>query len=303
MMQSLFRPFLLSLALIVVSAAPLRARSERIDFALDGLERHVILTVPDGLDRPAPLILALHGVLEDGASMQTAISRGRFDAFADRHGVVVAYPSAWGRVWSIGEGAAPLPHQRDDLAYLERVIEIAGENAKIDRDRIFIAGFSMGGMAGLSLACKRPGLVRAVATVASGLPGDLVDDCRAHPPDGVLVMHGTEDPIVPFAGGDVPAGLASRMPLLGFEATLAVFTEAKRCRFPPQETAWDAKDDDTRVIRLGWYRCARGAVEGYRIESGGHRWPSGGPFVPFTGIVSKEIDGAAAIWGFFSRFK
>lgn len=297
---------LLARLLALVLAAPLPAQS--ISFEIGGQTRNVTFTIPAGLDAPAPLVLVLHGVFEDGTRMRDEVTRQRFDTFADRFGFVVAYPSAHDGLWDIGEGqgAVNLNPRRDDIAFLDRVIDEAATRAPIDRRRVFAAGFSMGGMMSYSLACKRPGLIRAIATVAMPLPQVFADDCRAAPPAGVLLLHGTDDPIVPYAGGPIRSGLTAETELLSHDASLALFTARKGCA-APRETIYDARDDRTRVIRSTWDRCADGgAVEGYRIEGAGHRWPAGGPLFPGTllvGPTTKEIEGAAAIWGFFSRFQ
>lgn len=300
------RSLLLSLLFMaLVAAAPARSETTRISFEMDDLDREILLTVPRGIDRPTALVVALHGLLETAESMRERVTRHRLDALAERYGFVVVYPSAWGRVWNLGEGAGAerLLPRRDDLAFLRRAIAEARKRAPIDPDRIFVTGYSMGGMVGLSLACKTPGLVRAVAYVASALPEMFVDDCGAHPPDGVLVINGTADDVVPFEGGPVISGPLARMQLASFEESLAFFGARNGCRGAPDIREWDAKDDYTSVERRGWYHCRRGAVEGYSVEGGGHRWPSGGPILPVTGRTTYEIDGSAAVWGFFSRFQ
>jgi polyhydroxybutyrate depolymerase len=302
-MMRLFAPLILALG--IFATAPATAETREIIVEQDGLPRSFLLTVPEGLNGPAPLVLALHGLLETGESMQLRVARTRLDIFAEKYGFIVAYPSAWGRVWNLGEGtgAARLTPKRDDLAFLDRVIAETASRASIDRRRIFVAGFSMGGMMGFSFACKRPGLIRAISATASLIPAMLADDCAAHPPEGVLVIHGTEDDVVPFDGGPVISGPFAMMSLASYDETLRFFARRNGCRTPPERRDWDAKNDNTSVTRSGWYHCARGAVEGYRIEGGGHRWPSGGPILPVTGRTTREIDGTAAVWGFFSRFR
>lgn len=297
----LFAIFLLAL----IRPLPTTAGTEILNFEFGGLDREIILTVPEGLDGRVPLVLALHGVLEDAESMRERVTRHRLDAMAEKYGFVVAYPSGWGRVWNLDEGvgAERLLPRRDDLAFLEHTIAVARSRAQIDPNRIFVAGYSMGGMMGLSLACKRPGLVRAIAIVASALPEMFVDDCRAHPPEGVLVIHGTDDRVLPVEGGPIISGPLALMQLLGFQRTLNLFAAVKGCSGAPETRIWDAKSDSTSVSRQGWYDCAQGAVEGYRVEGGGHRWPSGGPILPVTGATTYEIEGSAAVWGFFSRFR
>lgn len=284
--------------LIVLLALP--ARAETLRFTLDGLEREVLVITPEHPARPAPLILVLHGVLETGPRM-AATTRHRFDALAEEHGFVVAYPSAVHRVWNVGEGpgAARLLPQRDDLAFLDQIIAVINSRSEIDPSRIFIAGFSQGGILGLSYACKRPGAVAGVAVVGMTLPQMLRDDCTAAPAFAVMVAHGTDDPIVPFDGGPIISGLGSRMQLLSHDATLAFFAGRAGCEAHGATVEIDALDDGTSVRRSDWAGCDV-PVRGYRIEGGGHKWPSGGPDLPFIGRETMEIDGATEIWEFFS---
>jgi len=299
---------LFTFLIVTLFAAPLLAESEEITFEFGGLEREVLLTVPDTLDGPAPLVLAIHGLLENGAAMRNRVTLRRLDALAERYGFVVAYPSAIGLVWSPG---TPLPTRapgpaRDDPAYLKAVIDLVRDRVAIDERRIFATGFSQGGLMSFALACRNPGLIRAVASVAMPLPEALTADCARHPPDGVMFVHGTEDPIVPFDGGPIPAGPRASTELKSFDASVEFFRRTKGCAGSGEIRTWDARDDGTEVLRRAWYGCRRGAVEGYRVEGMGHRWPSGGPLFPvaaITGETTREIDGAATVLGFFSRFK
>jgi len=295
----------LFLACLLTCLAALPGRAETLRFEQDGLERYFALTIPDGLDAPAPLILVLHGVLENEAQLRR-VTRGRFDALAREYGFVVAYPSAFLKVWNIGEGegAASLLPYRDDLAYLERVIAEVRARAPIDSRRIFVAGFSQGGMMTYALACKRPGLIRAITTVSMGLPTLLADDCTAHPPQGASLIHGTADHVVAYEGGPVISGLNGvEIALMSHAASVDFFTRRLGCTAPEPERIYDTQDDGTRVIRRVYRGCPGRAVEDYVIEGGGHTWPDGAGFVAQWEPVTREIDGASAAWGFFSRFR
>lgn len=298
--------FVTSVFFMLLAAGAAQSDTREIEFTQDGLTRSYLITVPDGLTGPAPLVLALHGLLEQSQSMRKRVARGRLDIFAEKYGFVVVYPSAWGRVWNIGEGtgARRLLPQRDDLAYLARVVADTRASFNIDPDRIFIVGYSLGGITSFSMACRNPGLFRAVAAVASQFPEMFSDDCANALPDGVLLIHGTEDAVIPFEGGPVISGPLALMEMKSFSNSLAFFTRSKGCAGAPELRRWDDKPDGMSVLRSGWYRCRDGgAVEGYEIVGGGHRWPSGGPILPMTGSTTHEIDGTAAVWGFFSRFQ
>ena len=292
----------LFLCLLLV-AAPSPGVADTLRFTLDGHRRSALVTVPETLISPAPLILVLHGVLETGPRI-AANTRHRFDALARRNGFIAAYPSALHRVWNVGEGpgAASLVTDRDDLAFLDAVIAAIGTLAEIDRTRIFVAGFSQGGILGLSYACKRPGRLAGVAVVGMTLPEMLRDDCTEAPAFPVLMMHGTDDPVVPFEGGRIISGWGAEMTLLSHDASLAFFTSRAGCAGIGATATFDAERDGTSVTRTDWAGCDV-PVRGYRITGGGHKWPSGGPDLPFIGRATQEVDGAGEIWAFFSTLE
>jgi len=300
-----------TLLLVLLLSAPLRAETSvttEIDFEFEGLPRNFIVTIPVGLEGPAPMILVLHGLLETGSAMRERVTAGRFEEIARDFGVVVVYPNAFTRVWNLGEGigAERIVPRRDDLAYLQRVIEMVRARVEIDPARVFASGFSQGGLMSFALACKNPDLIRAVASVAMSLPEGLAEDCARHPPDGVLLIHGSEDWVVPIEGGDIASGPGTTMALMSHERSVEFFRLIKGCSGPPETRRWDARDDGTVVDRQGWYDCAVGAVEGYHVDGMAHRWPSGTSLLPIAPRIDRntyEIDGAAAIWGFFSRFQ
>lgn len=295
------------LVLAFLCAGAARAEEIRLDLQRDGLSRSALVVIPDRRGGPAPVIFVLHGVIETGAIIRAVTDR-RFEALAAEHGWVVVYPSAFLRVWNVGEGqgAAQLRPRRDDLGYLDAVLDAVAARVAVDRDRVFAAGFSQGGIMSFAWACKRPGKIRAIAVAGMALPRLLADDCAAHPPEGVLLAHATHDQVVPFAGGPLLSGPLAMMELMSHPASVAFFRDLAGCRGAPAETRLDARDDATAVVRRLWTACARGAVEAWQIEGGGHRWPNGLPESPFArlvGPVTHEFDGSLAAFAFFSRFR
>ena len=275
---------ILSIALLFAGAA--RGEEIVLDLTRDGLERSALAVVPDGLDRPAPVIFVLHGVIETGAIIRAVTDR-RFEDLGAEHGWVVVYPSAYLRVWNIGEGpgAARILPTRDDLGYLDAVLAAVDARVKIDRTRIFAAGFSQGGIMSFAWACKRPGTLRAIAVAGMALPALFADDCADHPPEGVLLAHATRDQVVPFEGGPLLSGPLAFMDLKSHQASVDFFRTNAGCTDDAEAARYDRRDDATAVVRRTWTDCDRGAVEAWRIEGGGHRWPNGLPESPFAHLV------------------
>ncbi|MAM60209.1 PHB depolymerase family esterase [Maritimibacter sp. UBA3975] len=280
------------------------AQAEVIRFEQDGLKRQFQLFTPREAAGPLPLVLVLHGALQTGDRMRRT-TRGTWEALVDYEGLVVAFPSAHLRFWDVpglpGSVGETVP--RDDIAYLDRVISEAKGRADIDPDRVFLVGLSMGGQLTYAYACTRPG-VRAIASVAMPLPTTLAGVCAAGRAMPALIIHGTEDPVVPIGGGALPSGPGAVVPVVSHAETQAIFARRARCGRPAEDRRYDAKQDGTVAIFTRWQGCTR-PIWALTIEGMGHRWPGGGPDVPeaIIGPETDEVDGAAFVWSFFDQFR
>ena len=307
---SIFRLlFLIALLLMQTGCASARLHDDNQTFQLQGLERSYLVHTPanaSALTGKRPLVLVIHGGGGTARGM-LRLTRGRFDELADRYGFYVVYPEAIDRYWDFGEGrtSADLDHRRNDLAYFSQVIARMKAAYPIDKTRIFATGISRGGQASYFLGCKLPGQIRAIAPVAMPLPTFLQDDCRRGLPLPLALFNGTADPLVPYDGGIIRVLGRERDRVLSTDDTLALWLARNGC---PQSAAVtesiNGTSDSGRVEHLTWTDCGMGRIELYRIVGGGHTWPSGRQYLPRTlvGDVSRDIDGAAEIWRFFSRF-
>jgi poly(3-hydroxybutyrate) depolymerase len=140
----------------------------------DGMTRSYELHVPDSYDGsvPVPLVVSFHGYASDPAE-HAALSG--LDDVAGLMGFIVAYPSGFAGTWNAGRccGAAAFADV-DDVGYVVEVMRDVSRRACIDPDRIYLTGVSNGGDMADRVAWERPGLVAAVATAQSQVPGTLL---------------------------------------------------------------------------------------------------------------------------------
>lgn len=312
-MRRFVSAFLLILALHPVRPAGAEDISEdmlRLGITVGGEQREFLFYVPQSLrafSGPRPLVLVMHGVLSTEEKV-FAKTLTRFNQLAEQHGFLVAYPKAVLRAWDLGEGitSSLLPRRRDDLAFLKKVIDVIDSMIVVDSARIYATGFSLGGQLGYALACKNPGLIRAVMTVSMSLPDFLVDDCQFGPPLSALMIHGTDDRWVPFEGGTFPVGPRERDWYLSHERTVELFRQRNGCNPELFFTELiDNLDDDTRVTRREWRQCDRSAVVSYAIEGGGHAWPREEQNLEarLLGRATMEFDAADEAWAFFESLE
>ncbi|MEQ8857978.1 MAG: alpha/beta hydrolase-fold protein [Pseudomonadales bacterium] len=173
------------------------ATGERIPYAL---------FVPSGYDaaRPAPLLVSLHGL---GRTYDWLMGyHGLLDA-AEAGGYVVVTPlgytrRGWYGSWQTDTDGRELGDEakRSEQDVMNVLVRVR-EEFSIDPARMYLWGHSMGGSGTYHLAAKYPDLWAAIGVVAPAAPqgveaADLLARIR-HIPS--IVMHGTEDELVPVA--------------------------------------------------------------------------------------------------------
>jgi len=89
----------------------------------------------------------------------------------------------------------------DDVGYLTGLIEEIEDIAMIAPYGVYFVGHSNGGFMSYRMACEKPELVSAIASLAgSGYP--QASDCASDVPTSVLQIHGEDDSTIPYSGDD-----------------------------------------------------------------------------------------------------
>ena len=144
---------------------------------------------------------------------------------------------------------------------------------------MYAAGISNGGFFAQRLALENSKEVKAVATVAATMPEALSKVKTIDHPIPIMIVHGTQDPLVPFEGGRVRAGAKGL--ILSARDSASKWAELNGCNANPDNP--DVTDlpntiEDSMHVRVERYgRCKDGAeVLLYVIEGRPDvaRWPS-----------------------------
>jgi polyhydroxybutyrate depolymerase len=284
------RKKLLVLVLLTLVLAPcLAARADRHELG----ERSYLLHVPANLKSPAPLLLALHGGGGNAAQFErwTKLSQ-----LADREGFLVAYPEGVGHNWNDGRTdvqAQAFRDKVDDVAFLRAVVEDVAREHQVDKTRVYATGVSNGGFMSSRLGIEAPDLVAAIAPVVGGIAEGLPAPSK---PVGVLIIQGTEDPLVPYGGGTVAK---TRGRLIPTEEAVRRWCAANGCAKATRRVIDTA--DDGCSIELADY----GAVRFYKVIGGGHTLPGARQYLPerWIGKTSQDMNGAEVIWAFLSAHR
>jgi predicted peptidase len=134
-------------------------------------------------DRLWPLVLFLHGAGEVGTDLEIVKEEGLPQRVADGWAppFILVSPQARSRPWAPDSLVALLDHVQDEF--------------RIDPDRIYVTGLSMGGAGTWSVATAYPDRFAAAVPICGyGDPGG-VERLREMP---IWVFHGAKDDIVPL---------------------------------------------------------------------------------------------------------
>jgi polyhydroxybutyrate depolymerase len=272
--------------------------------AYGGRERTYRLYVPAWLAPAAPLLVVLHGGGGGGAGMEALTGKG-FNRRADEAGVLVVYPDGLDHGWNDGRHDLRNRSTRDDVddvGFLRELIATLGRRYPLDRGRVFATGISNGGMMTLRLACDAADVFTGFVAVAASLGEDAAAACRPAVARPVALIDGTDDPLVPFGGGEVRVLGAKRGRVIGAEATFAAFRGFAGCAGIEREPPLDRiADDGTALVVRRAAGCRGGiAVALYEVQGGGHAWPGGLRYARewLIGKVSRELDATDETWRF-----
>jgi polyhydroxybutyrate depolymerase len=286
-------------ASLVSVASPASAQAQVRYLSVGGLVREYLISAP-AFRGPRPTVIVLHGTVQTGQIMMHTTG---LEPLVDREGLVAVYPNGLAMQWNDGRAAAAIWGPRDDVAFLRALVAHLVRTGVADPHRVYVLGFSNGGMMALRMMCEATDVFAALAVIGASLPLEIAPGCRPTAPMPSLVMNGTADPFVPYEGGQVVlhGGI-----VLSTDQTLRFIRGVNGCSNSAQLAHIPDIDpyDGSAVVVVRWTHCASGApVVLYRVEGGGHRIPNPDPGMPVLDVVlgrmNHDFDAAQAIWSFF----
>jgi polyhydroxybutyrate depolymerase len=167
------------------------------DFASETVQvgdvtREYRLVVPKTVDlaKPAPLVVAFHGMLIDSKDFMPFYTR--LNVTAEKHGFLLAYPNAVGRSWGLNPDKV-----KSDLAFFDALLARLSADYRIDPDRVYVLGMSNGGYFAHLVGKERSKTVAAVASHSGPLGLQTAFGINAERKFPVLIIHGDADRLLP----------------------------------------------------------------------------------------------------------
>jgi polyhydroxybutyrate depolymerase len=165
-----------------------------------GRRRGYVLVIPRERSQLQALVMLPHGDGGDGEGFHAGFPYER----ASGTSAVLVYPDGERSTWDLER---PNP-ENADYTFVRELITSLQRRFGISPSRTFGVGYSSGGFLLNIMACRDPGLFRAIASNAGGAPYHETDTfpngfvkCPGQKPVAMMALHGTSDLSVPLAGG------------------------------------------------------------------------------------------------------
>ena len=178
--------------LLLLIAGMTSVKADNITVA--GTSRSYNVIVPKNLGENRPLLIFCHGYSQDANWVQNNEFKNEsvsMEAVCDTAKFVCVFPNGIDKSWDTSGDR--------DINFIKAIIEKMVTQHKIDRNRVYLGGFSMGGMLTYHAMNKIPDLIAAFCP-CSGYPmgGATANaNVRAIP---ILHIHGTGDGTCAFSG-------------------------------------------------------------------------------------------------------
>ena len=213
-------------------------------------DRSYHVRAPDNWDgeTPLPVLLHFHGWGRQG---DLIMNHRRIAIKEVAENVLLIAPNGLGHTWSFRQPNSP------DSDFARAVIEDAATRFPIDRDKIFVSGYSWGANMAWRFACDAGDGLAGLLAVAGTLPQTM--DCAGTPQE-VRQVYGFDDQVLPFPYG--PNGDTTY--------PVALWREKLGCGEGTAEGPWAARSVLT-FERTSW-DCANGHVV-LDVHPGGHFIP------------------------------
>jgi polyhydroxybutyrate depolymerase len=262
-------------------------KHKTISIKLNGLKRTAKIYLPHQPNqRKKPLIINLHGV-SDNAWLQNY--RCQMNHTAQKKGFILVYPKGSGfimRNWN---------DWPNEIKFISVLIDSLVLNYFVDASRIYLVGFSQGGMLAYKFASIYPEKIRALAIVGSCIDSSyIINECKLSKTIPLIAFNSKLDMACRYNAFEYK-GKKYNSVKSGIEMW------AKACGFDIQpHSIINGKKFDKEL----WKDKFHNEIVLYTTHEGGHSWPGGkGLFSIPHFEPTQAINANDTIYKFFAKLK
>ncbi|HKU41542.1 MAG TPA: PHB depolymerase family esterase, partial [Polyangiales bacterium] len=175
-----------------------------------GGTRQYKVHVPPGYDpkKPTPVVFCLHGLGQD--ALLFCVSGADMPKKSDAAGFILVMPNGYQNSWNAGTCCGAAVSERiDELPFFRAMYGELDKHLNVDAKRVYATGLSNGGYMSYRLACEASDIFAAVAPGSGAIGIDDIgggttadgefEACKPTQKVSVLDIHGTADPLIPYA--------------------------------------------------------------------------------------------------------
>jgi len=246
-----------------------RAQTTTITVPGQTRPRTIFVHAPANLAQNRPLVISMHGLNQD---INYQKGQAKWELVADTARFVVVYPAGENNSWDIGG--------TKDTDFISAIIESMVTRYGIDRNRVYVSGFSMGGMMSYNAANKIANKIAAIGPVSGYLFSNVAASSRPMP---IIHVHGTADDVVRYQASGNQQGVV---------AMLQKWRTWNQCPATgTRTTPYPINRPNSKSVMEYWSPCKNSAVQLVILDGKGH-WHSNDDAGVHT---TKEI------WAFFKK--
>lgn len=310
----MFRTILLIFLLILNSLFIYSQKDTETEyFEFGGYERSYHVIVPNSYspDTNYPLVFVLHG---GGGTAKGLIrhTKARFNELSERDNFIVVYPFGIEKSWNDGArdtiGVARKLNI-NDVGFFKETITRLNSDFSIDTNKVFACGISNGGFMVQRLAYELPKEIKGIGVIAANLSKVQAEKKGPKYPTSVIFINGTDDPIVPYNGGQVTVFRKNRGEVLSVVESIRTWKEINHCSQKLNEFSFPNKNenDKSKAIKNSWINPDIPIIKviAITIINGGHTWPGGNQNLPewLVGNTNQDFNACDEIWDFFKSIQ
>jgi polyhydroxybutyrate depolymerase len=264
-------------------------------FVHDGITRTYSFYVP-AIYTPGqsvPIIIGLHGTSSSGT--QFAQYRD-FRPIADTANFIMVHPDGttlFGqKFWNYGNIFGSTV---DDVGFIEALIDTISAHYSVNQNRIYSAGMSNGGFMTYYLACQTNRFA-AIGSVTGSMGTTMYNTCNPLRPTPSIHVHGTSDPINPYAGNSTSKSIPS---------VIKFWVNQNGCDTIPAVTQvpnTNTTDGATAERHLYANGLNGHTIEHFKVTGGEHTWP-GCPMPASNDVTCMDFDARIELWRFFRQYE
>ncbi|MFD2207754.1 alpha/beta hydrolase family esterase [Kiloniella antarctica] len=238
-------------------------------------EYNVSLPNNSSTTKEIPAVLFFHGA---GRSGEDTLKNTPMIKTMNDRGYAVIAPSGLKRPNSrFGPGWSFIPGRqimRDELAFTRELLDDAFQRFAIDRNRVLMSGFSIGGSLVWYLACQDASIATAYAPVAGAFwrPHPTAADCMA--PVKLMHTHGWRDKTVPLEGRPLGGGAIYQGDVFQGMQIMRRVNNCAELRADEFDTT-SIKEAKDPFWQRWWTRCTPNSNLRLVLHTGGHSIPKG----------------------------